>query len=302
MLTGLTVVLAWVNLRGIRQSAWVVNALTIGKLVPLAIVILAGVFFFAPDRLSAVQPVTVAQASTAALLLIFVFGGYDVVPVPAGEAQDPRRHVPFALVMTILVVTVIFTAGQAVCVSLLPDLAATNTPLADASTLMLGAFGGLLISAGSVVAMTGNNMGQVLSGSRMLFALAENGELPRWFGRIHPVFRTPSNAVVFTSLVALVLMLSGSFVALAAVSAVSRLVAYTGACAATLALRRPRFEGEVKPATFVTPLGSVVPVLAILISLGILAGATREQLLGGGAALAVGALLFLTNRNAENRM
>ena len=43
-----------------------------------------------------------ASSSTAALLLIFAFGGYEVVPVPAGEARDPRRAVPFALIMTIV--------------------------------------------------------------------------------------------------------------------------------------------------------------------------------------------------------
>ena len=51
---------------------------------------------------------------------------------------------------------------------------------------MMGAFGGLLVSAGSVVSMTGNNMGQLLSGSRTVFALAENGDLPAVFARVHP--------------------------------------------------------------------------------------------------------------------
>ena len=143
--------------------------------------------------------------------------------------------------------------------------------------------------------MTGNNMGAVLTGSRMLFALAENDELPRFFRTIHPRYRTPSNAIIFTTLVALGLALSGSFAVLAIASAVARLVAYTGACAATLRLRHPRFQGVIKPATFVTPLGPVVPLLAIAVTLLILAGATNEQLLGGAAALAAGAALFFAN-------
>ncbi len=315
LLVGLTLVLAWINYRGIRQSAWTVDALTIGKLLPLAIFISVGLFVLDPVRLRDLPPVTPAQASAAALLLIFVFGGYEVVPVPAGEAQDPRRHVPFALVMTIVIVTVIFTAGQAVATGVLPDVAQSRTPLAEASMLMLGVAGALMMSAGSVTAMTGNNMGQVLSGSRMLFALAEHGQLPRWFGRVHPVHRTPSNAVLFTSVVALVLMLSGSFVVLATVSAVARLVIYTGTCAATLALRRrdrlARGAGSgdpgapdaipVKPAAFTTPLGPAIPVLALVISIAILAGASRDQLLGGAAALGAGALLYFVSGNAEGR-
>jgi APA family basic amino acid/polyamine antiporter len=304
VLTAITSALAWVNVRGIRQSAWLVNALTIGKLVPLMVFIIAGLAFIDPSHLTPLPPLTRNQASTAALLLIFVYGGFDVVPVPAGEALDPRRHVPFALVTTILAVMTIMTLAQIVAQGVLPDLAAHSTPIADAAAVFLGSAGALLVGIGSVLSMTGNNAGQVLSGSRMLFALAEHGELPAFFSRIHPRFRTPANAVIFTSAVALVLGLSGSFAAIAVVSALARLVTYTGACAATLRLRSPRFAAAVKPATFVAPLGPAVPIIAIAVSLAVVAGATRPQLLGGGAALAAGALLFVMNgftRKTANR-
>ncbi len=292
LLTSVTAALTWVNVRGIRQSAWLVNALTIGKLVPLAVFILVGVAFVRPATLTTLPPITFGQASTAALMLIFVYGGYDVVPVPAGEAIDPRRHVPFALIMTIVIVTAVMTLAQIVAQGVLPDLAAHKTPIADAAAVMLGAGGALLVGFGSVVSMTGNNAGQVLSGSRMLFALAEHGELPALFGRIHPRFRTPANAIVFTAAVALTLALSGSWEKIAIVSALARLVTYTGACAATLQLRRPAFQDVVKPATFVAPLGPLVPLLAIIVSLAVIAGASRPQLVGGSAALVVGAVLF----------
>jgi len=94
--------------------------------------------------------------------------------------------------------------------------------------------------------------------------------------------------------------LSGSWEKLAVVSALARLVTYTGACAATLQLRRPAFAPRVKPATFVAPLGPVVPVVAILVSLAVVAGASRQQLLGGTAALAAGAVFFFfTARRAS---
>lgn len=291
----LTLALGWITFRGIRQSALAINVFTVGKLVPLVLFIVVGVWFVDISRLVPSGSVSLPQMSAAALLLIFVFGGYDVIGVPAGEASNPRRHLPFAFIATILVVTAIFTLAQIVALGTVPNLQESKTPLADASLLFMGAAGALLISAGSVVSMTGNNLGAILTGSRMLFALSENGELPRFFARIHPRYRTPSNAIVVTTLVALGLALSGSFVILAVASAVARLVAYTGACAATLRLRHPRFQGAVSPATFVIPLGPVVPVLAIAVSLGILAGATNAQLLGGAAGLAVGAMLFFVN-------
>ena len=298
-IAAVTLALGWINLRGIRQSAFVINLLTIAKLLPLALFIVVGAWFIDAGRLTPLGTVSLTQASTGALLLIFAFGGYDIIGVPAGEAIDPRRHVPFAFIATIIAVTAIMTLAQIVAMGTLPGLPASRTPLADASLLFMGAAGALLISAGSAVSMTGNNMGAVLTGSRMLFALAENRELPRFFGQIHLRHRTPSNAIVFTTLVALSLALSGSFAVLAIASAVARLVTYTGVCAATVRLRHPRFRGVVKPATFVIPMGALVPLLAIAVSLLILAGATREQLLGGAAALAVGAALFVVNDRFE---
>ena len=214
------------------------------------------------------------------------------MPVPAGEAIDPRRHVPFALVTTILIVTCVMTLAQIVAQGVLPDLAAHTTPIADAAAVFLGGGGALLVGIGSVVSMTGNNAGQVLSGSRMLFALAEHRELPALFGRIHARYRTPANAIVFTSAVALVLALTGSFAKLAVVSALARLVTYTGASAATLQLRRASFAHVVKPAAFVAPFGALVPIVAIGVSVAVVAGASKEQLVGGAAALVIGALLF----------
>jgi basic amino acid/polyamine antiporter, APA family len=300
LLLGVTSALTWINVSGIRQSAWTVNALTIGKLLPLAVFIIAGVRLIDPAALTTLPPITPRQAFTAALLLIFIYGGYDVVPVPAGEAVDPRRHVPFALIATIAIVASVMTLTQVVAQSVLADLPAHSTPVADASAMFLGAGGALMIGVGSVLSMAGNNAGQILSGSRMLFALAEHRELPAFFGRIHPQFRTPANAVIFTSVVAVALALTGSFAKLAVVSALARLVTYTGVCAATLTLRSPRFATTVKPPTFVTPLGSVVPVVAIVVSLMIAAGATQEQMLGGFAALAAGAVFYLLpKRNSE---
>jgi amino acid transporter len=298
-ITALMLLLGWINVRGIRQSARLVNALTMAKLLPLALFIAFGLPWLARPPLPGFPVVTAEQASTAALLLIFVFGGFDVVSVPAGETQDPRRHMPFAFTVTIAVVATVMTLCQAVCLAALPDLALSKTPLADAAVIVMGGAGATLVAVGAVVSMLGNNAGQVLTGSRMLYGVAENGDLPRWFGRVHPRYHTPDVAVWFTTIVALVLALTGSFVALAAVSAVARLVTYVGTCAATWRLRSARFEGLVAPALWRTPGGPLVPVLAIGVSLIILAAASRQQLLAGAAALTTGALLFLGERGRE---
>jgi amino acid transporter len=296
LVAAVTLLFGAVTWQGIRQSAWVVNTLTIGKLLPLAIFLAAGLAWMSPSRLPALPPLGVNDALAAGLMLIFLYGGFEVVGVPAGEARDPRRHVPFALVATIAVVTVLFSLAQLVTTAALPGLAQSATPLADAAQVTLGASGALFITVGSLLAMTGNIAGQVLSGSRFLFALGEQGDLPRWFAFVHPRHHTPTHAVAFTSVVALALALTGSFAALAALAAVARLLVYAGTCGATLALRSDRWSGCAAPATFTVPGGPLVPALGIVVSLAVGAGATRAQLTAGAAFLALGAVLFVVAR------
>ena len=101
------------------------------------------------------------------------------------------------------------------------------------------------------------------------------------------------------------LALYGSFAALAAVSAIARLVMYLAVCISTLVLRKRDREiaaqvgahfsdplQAVAPAKFTVPGGAVIPILASIVALGILAGATRQQMISGVAALAAGAVLF----------
>ncbi len=200
---------------------------------------------------------------------------------------------PFALITTIAIVTIIMTLAQIVAVGTLPGLAESRTPLADAASLFLGAAGAAMITLGAVFSTTGNNMGQALSGSRNLFALAEQGDLPPFFGRVHQIFRTPVNAVLVTAGVSLALALSGTFQSMAAASAISRLLVYVATCASMLRLRSSRFNDVVRPAVFVVPFGPTIPIAAIAIATCILAGATAVQLRNGGIALVVGAMLYL---------
>ena len=206
--------------------------LTIGKLLPLLFFCFVGIWFITPSRVVPGGEIAAGGIGAAAVYLIFTFGGYEVVPVPGGETKDPRRDIPFALITTIVLVTVIFTLAQVVSLGTLADLPASKTPLADSALLFAGAAGALLLTAGAAISMTGNNVGQAVAGSRHLFALAEQRDIPEVLARIHPVYRTPWISIIATTGVALAMALSGLFATLAAGSAVSRLVVYIGTCGA----------------------------------------------------------------------
>src|SRR5690349_7237274 len=158
-ITSLTAALTWINVIGIKQSSWVVNALTISKLLPLAVFIIGGIWFIEPSHFANMPAVTQDQFSAAAILLIFAYGGYEVTGVLAGEAANPRKDVPFAFVACLIVVSVVMSLTAFVATGLLPDVSATRTPIADGARIFLGAGGAAMISIGAVLSMTGNNMG-----------------------------------------------------------------------------------------------------------------------------------------------
>ena len=288
--------IAFINARGIRQSALFIDGITIAKLLPLVVFIAIGLFYVDWSRLAPLPTLSVTEMGTGALLLIYAYGGYEVVGVPAGETRNPRTDLAFALVMTVLLCGVLYLLAQIITMTVLPDITQSKTPVADAAGLLLGPAGAAMIGIGSILAITGNITGSLLGASRYLFAFADTGAIPRYFGYIHPRYRTPTHAVWFSAAVALFLALTGSFVLLIAASAIARLITYAGVSSAALVLRRANQAQRVPPAAFVVPFGPVIPSIAVIVSLALITGATAAQLAVGGAALAAGAVLFLATR------
>jgi amino acid transporter len=126
-----------------------------------------------------------------------------------------------------------------------------------------------------------------------MYALAVDGTLPRPLAKVHPRWRTPHVAIWVQAVLAIALALSGSFVELALLSVIARLFAYIAtACAAIVLQRRhPDREGALR-----LPGGPLIPVLAILLSLGLLASASWQNLAMGAAALVVGAIVYAFRR------
>ncbi len=282
-------VFALINWLGVRYGSWAINLFTVSKLVPLLGFVLAGVFFIDPSRFSGFTPSIDARTGEAVLLLMFVFGGYELITLPAGEARSPRRDIPRALLTTIVAVAAVFIAVQLVTVGTLPGVADSATPLADAARGFLGPTAGGLIALGGLISIAGSNAGTMLAGPRVTFALAESSQVPRLLGQVSRRFRTPDASILLYALVAWGLAATGSFEQMAKVSALARLLFYVATCASVLVLRRR--EAETGRDAFRLPGGPVIPIAALAASLAIVAGADSVSLAAGGIALAVGAAL-----------
>jgi basic amino acid/polyamine antiporter, APA family len=292
------VVLALINLLGIRQAAIVSNAFTVGKLVPIIIFIAAGLFFLNPQAYEFGPRPTTAAFSQSVLLLVYAFTGFEMATIPAGEIKDPQKNLPRALLIAILVVAVLYIFIQVVCVGTLPGLAQSQRPLADAGSSFLGTAGGAIISAGAIISITGNLNILLLSGSRLPFAMAEQKQLPAFIGNIHSRFFTPYVAILLTAGMMLFLTLKSSFLAALTISTIARLVTYGATC---LALPVFRSRSDAPPQAFRLPGGTIIAMLSLLLIVWLLANSTWQEAKVAALAAAVGLVIYFAYRQSARR-
>lgn len=288
-----TLALLAVNLTGVRNAALVSNVFTVAKLLPLVLFIAVGLFFLHPGSYALGPRPPFADFSVSVLLLIYAFSGFEMAVIPGGEVRDPGRDMPHALLKAIAFVAVFYFLIQFVAIGTLPGLADSSRPLADAGRKFLGPAGGAIISAGALVSILGNLNVILLVASRLPFAMAERGELPRFLAATHPRFRTPHFAVLLTGTVVLILTLSGTFVYAATISVIARLLSYSATCAALPVLRR---KATAPQAHFRAPAGLVVSLAALLLAAWLLSHVSGSQARDAGIAVLIGLLIYLVPR------
>lgn len=260
----LTAILTGINYVGVKKTTKVNNLLTIGKVVPLLIFILVGLFFLQPELLSFKEMPEFNNFSSSVLLLVFAFGGFEVVVINSGEMTNPNKIIPYALIISALIVMVLYGSIQLVSVGTLPELGSSEKPLADAAQSFMGGFGGNLITIGAIVSIVGALNAILLVGSRLLFALSDEGQLPKSLSNVHKKYRTPTIALFVFMGLSLIIAVTGSFIYAITITAIIRTVMYAMVCGALIKLRKQDTGGK-EPA-YKIPYGTFFALTGILFS------------------------------------
>ncbi|MBS1852401.1 MAG: amino acid permease [Acidobacteria bacterium] len=264
ILTGLVGVLALANFRGVRSGKQISDIFTAAKLIPLFLVAGVGVVYLlaghaAPPPAQA-EP-ELRQWLKAVLLLVFAYGGFENALTPMSEAKDPQRDVAFSLFVALLTCTLLYTAIQWTVVGLLPDPVHSERPLADVARLIAGPKGAILVAIAALVSVYGYLSANLLAVPRILFALAENRDLPAFFGKVHARFHTPYVSILTFAFLVWLLAVLGSFAWNVTLSAVARLF-YYGICCAALPVLRKKEPGG---AQFRLPGGPALAMVGVAI-------------------------------------
>ena len=213
------VVLSAINILGVKPGAMLQTLITIGKVFAIVLIIVAGFVLGSrlPEHFATGDLGTTDFGGGDFLLAmiagLFAFGGWHMVTYNAEETIDPRKTIPRALILGTVIVTVCYMAMNAVYLYVLPlDQVASSTRIAaDAADALVGAGGGSLMAGLVVFSTFGAVSGIILAGPRVYYAMAQDGLLFRWAGRIHPRFRTPAAAIVLQGVWASVLVTTGTY-------------------------------------------------------------------------------------------
>jgi basic amino acid/polyamine antiporter, APA family len=286
------VVLAGVNIVGVRLAALVGDALTLAKLAALAAIVAMGFFgrsAGAPVGTGA-APLTGAGLGAAMIGVLWSYGGWQHASFVAGEAKRPERDVPLGMVIGTAIVTLAYVLANVSYLRLLPiaSIIASSHVASDAASVAVGPIGARLVAATVAVSALGTAGIYTLTAPRLYWGMAERGLFFRGVADLHPVWRTPVRAILLQTAWAVVLVFAwGTFEGLISYVVFVDWIFFGLTAAAVFVLRRRRGP----PATYRVPGYPVVPAIFVAMSAWFVASTLRsqpKQALAGGALLALG--------------
>jgi APA family basic amino acid/polyamine antiporter len=215
---GSIVLLGAINYFGVRSGSGTNAVLTVAKVTGLVLLVIFAIV--GPKQAPEWTPIVpldlaspLAGFGVALIAVLWAAEGYYFLTYAAGEVRDPARTLPLALTTGLLAITLIYLAANLVYLYALPmdQLRGTTRVAERAATALVGPWGATMIALTVLVSTLGANAAVILSGSRVMYAMAARGLFFQGAARVHPRFRSPHVAVVLLTVWASILALSGTY-------------------------------------------------------------------------------------------
>ncbi|MBE7323105.1 amino acid permease [Nocardioides sp. Y6] len=316
--------------RGIKLASIVNQVVTAIKLAVVALVIVLGLSYvrvanwvpFVPESesvpagdasfgtsplvttLFGLEPAVFGWAGVmaGAAVVFFAFLGFDVVATVAEETRNPQRDVPRGILFSLAIVTSLYVAVSLVVTGMqsYTDIDPEDSaPLATAFRVVGQDWVGDVIAVGATIGLTVVTMTLVMGQTRVGFAMARDGLLPRWLAKVHPDYRTPSRITVISG--AGVALLAGfvDFETLGHLVSIGTLFAFILVAVGVLVLRRTRPDLQ---RGFRVPAAGVVAPLSVLLSFYLMLNLVGDTWLRFLAWMAVGVVVYFAYGRRHSRL
>jgi APA family basic amino acid/polyamine antiporter len=266
---------------GIRESASSNNAMVILKIGIILFFVAVGLTLIRPENwnnpeLGGFAPNGLAGISAGAAIIFFSYIGFDATSTAAEEAKDPARDMPFGIIMSLVICTVMYILAAAVMTGMAPwPKLGTPEPMITALALAEGSprlvtFSRLIVSLGAVVAMSSVLLVFQLGQPRIFMSMSRDGLLPAFFSKVHPRFRTPYIGTIITGLFVATFAAFANIAEVVDLTNIGTLFAFVLVSAGVIVLRRidpDRHRPFRAPWVPLTPILSIVSCLYLMIQL-----------------------------------
>ena len=287
---------------GIRESARANSVMVVVKLAVLALFLVLGVTAFDSDNLSPFTPEGTDGVVTAAAVIFFAYIGFDAVSTSGEETRNPSRDLPIAIVGSLVIATLLYIVVAVVAVGALPfeELAGAEAPLATVLDEGAGfSWASSIISFGALVAITSVVLTILYGQTRIMFAMARDGLMPRKLAYVHPKTRTP---VYITASFGVLIAIIAAFVPLAEIVKlvnIGTLFAFLLVNIGVIILRRTRPDLQ---RGFRVPFVPVFPIIGALLCLYLMRDLDRDTWMRFVVWLAIGFVIYFAYGRRHSRL
>jgi APA family basic amino acid/polyamine antiporter len=292
--------ITWVLVIGVRESAWLNNAMVVLKLAVLALFVGVGALYLDPRNWTPFAPNGWRGIHQGAAIVFFAYIGFDAVSTAAEETKDPQRNMPRGILGSLVICTLIYVVVGLVATGLVPYAQLKGAdPLARAFEVAGIGWGQAIISFGAIVSMTAVLLVFQLGQPRIFFSMSRDGLLPRAFRAVHPVYRTPHVTTIVTGVVVAL----GSTILdddeTYDLTNIGTLFAFLIVCLGVLALR---LRDPDRPRPFRVPFVWAVAPLGAVACLFVMLGLPQAAWIRFGVWMVVGAALYFAYGYRHSRL
>jgi len=297
--------LSLVSFIGIRQSAWANTIFALVTITGLGIIIFLGFTYEVTEPVDYFEsPTGMTGIILAFVLIFFAFIGFEDMANVAEEVKRPKKTLPRAIILSIIITAAIYILVSLSSVRILnwDDLSQSAAPLADVATKGLGIEGGITMSAIALFATASTVLITLVAGARILYGMAKSGSLPSIFSRVHSKTGTPWVAVIGIFVTSVTFAFIGDIVIVANIVVFAIVITFAMINLSVILLRYVRPD-EIRP--FRVPLNvgkfPILPLFGFIITVYMALQFELEIILAGVGIIGAGCIFYLVyNKQKKN--
>jgi APA family basic amino acid/polyamine antiporter len=284
-------ILTGLNLLGIKQSATVNNILVIAKIAILCLFIGFGIFYVQPHNFSQFSPNGLFGILQGAGFIFFAYLGFGRIAALGEEVKNPERNLPLSILIALIVSVVIYVMTGLVAAGLQDYriLAQSGSPIAEAAKVTGNFIVVAAVSFGALIATTSVLLTNLIGLSRVAFAMARNGQLPKSIARVSPKFGTPYISILAMGGLLTALAFALDLKQAAAITSFSILCVHLTVNLSAIRLRK-KMPSSTK---FRLPFHPLIPLLGFFSCIILMLSLPQESWIVAAIVVAISAGLYL---------